>query len=78
MVVGSIETVTQGVITPPTTRTVRELPEVGRAFVKGEELGRFRLGSTVVMLSAPGAWRYHPTWAPRRKVRLHEVMAQMA
>ena len=51
--VGSIETVHCGEVNPPPRREQR--PEliaqgVGREFGKGEELGRFNMGSTVVLL----------------------------
>jgi phosphatidylserine decarboxylase len=51
--VGSIETVHCGEVNPPPRRHQR--PEmivrgIGREFAKGEELGRFNMGSTVVLL----------------------------
>ena len=41
---------------------------------KGEEMGRFLLGSTIVMLFRPGTIRFNPDWAPERPVRLGELM----
>ena len=41
---------------------------------KGEEMGRFLLGSTVVMLFRKGAIAFNPDWAPERPVRLGEMM----
>jgi phosphatidylserine decarboxylase len=41
---------------------------------KGEEMGRFLLGSTVVMLFKPGTIQFNPDWAPERSVRLGELM----
>jgi phosphatidylserine decarboxylase len=37
-------------------------------------MGRFLLGSTVVMLFKPGTIRFNPDWAPERSVRLGELM----
>ena len=41
---------------------------------KGEEMGRFLLGSTVVMLFKANTIDFNPDWAPERKVRLGEMM----
>ena len=51
--VGSIETVHCGEVNPPPRgrkTPVRIATGVGRQFAKGEELGRFNMGSTVVLL----------------------------
>ena len=51
--VGSIETVHCGEVNPPPRgrkAPVRIATGVGRQFAKGEELGRFNMGSTVVLL----------------------------
>src|SRR5690606_29934550 len=48
--VGSMETVSHGIITPARERLPRRLapmPGVRREFRKGEEFGRFNMGSTV-------------------------------
>jgi phosphatidylserine decarboxylase len=42
---------------------------------QGEEMGRFLLGSTVVMLFPRGPLSFNPAWAPAGSVRLGEVMA---
>ncbi len=50
--VGSIQTVWQGQITPPYQKKVRHFDYSKQAIFlkKGEELGRFNMGSTVIML----------------------------
>jgi phosphatidylserine decarboxylase len=48
--VGSIATVWAGDITPAAARTVSALPASDVALDKGEELGRFNMGSTVILL----------------------------
>lgn len=57
-IVASIETVWAGTITPPTGKTVHrwQYPATGPTAVrleKGAEMGRFKLGSTVVLAFAP-------------------------
>jgi len=51
--VGSIETVWAGEITPAKPRTgfTKEYSEENLNFVRGEEMGRFNMGSTVILLS---------------------------
>jgi phosphatidylserine decarboxylase len=41
---------------------------------KGDEMGRFLLGSTVVMLFRQDTITFNPDWAPERAVRLGEMM----
>ena len=42
---------------------------------KGAEMGRFQLGSTVVMLFPQNVLTFVADWAPSRPVRLGEPMA---
>lgn len=52
-IVGSIETVWHGTVTPPTRQEVRRWDYTGEEAVKltkGQEMGRFKLGSTVILL----------------------------
>ena len=76
-IVGSIVTVWHGVVRPPHGRSVRHwsYPDRRISLKQGEEMGRFLLGSTVVLLFPPGPMRFNPEWAPARPVRLGEVMA---
>jgi phosphatidylserine decarboxylase len=41
---------------------------------KGDEMGRFLLGSTVVMLFPAATLQLAPSWVPARPVRLGEEM----
>jgi len=54
--VGSMETVWQGKVTPPYAKVVRFYDYSDKAFSlsKGDELGRFNMGSTVIMLLPEG------------------------
>ena len=76
-IVGSMATVWHGVVNPPRTGTVREwtyAPEQVR-LRQGEEMGRFLLGSTVVLLWPKTTLAFDPEWAPSRAVRVGEKMA---
>ena len=76
-IVGSIETVWYGVVNPPGAREVKEWqyrPQDWK-FGKGDEMGRFALGSTIVLLFPKERLRFNPEWAPERTVRLGEMMA---
>jgi phosphatidylserine decarboxylase len=59
-IVGSIETVWAGTITPPREGVIKRWTwpagesEGSVALLKGQEMGRFKLGSTVINLFAPG------------------------
>lgn len=77
-IVGSMATVWHGVVNPPRGGEVREWRYDDREIVlrKGEEMGRFLLGSTVVMLFPRPALAFNPDWAPGRAIRLGEAMAQ--
>jgi len=76
-IVGSMETVWHGIVNPPGARDVKEWqyrPQ-DRVFGKGDEMGRFLLGSTIVLLFPKERLRFNPAWAPERAVRLGEMMA---
>ena len=76
-IVGSMATVWHGVVNPPRTKDVREWHYDGQdlSFRQGEEMGRFLLGSTVVMLFPKDCMRFNADWAPERLVCMGEAMA---
>lgn len=83
-IVGSMATVWHGVVNPPRPGHVREwtYSEKEVNLAKGDELGRFLLGSTVVMLfpasqglSFNSAWRNEERGQAGSGVRLGEAMA---
>jgi phosphatidylserine decarboxylase len=45
---------------------------------QGDEMGRFLLGSTVVMLFPNGQLQFNPNWQCGKAIRLGEVMANVA
>ena len=78
-IVGSMATVWHGVINPPRPGVLREWRYDGNATVslkKGEEMGRFLLGSTVVMLFPKDALAFNPDWAPAGAIRMGETMGR--
>ena len=76
-IVGSMATVWHGVVNPPRPGRVREWDYGERTIElrQGEEMGRFLLGSTVVLLFPPGPLRFSPSWSPGGRIRLGEAMA---
>ncbi len=78
-IVGSMATVWHGVVNPPRMGELREWHyEMNVTLKQGEEMGRFLLGSTVVMLFPNGSLAFNPAWAPGRAIQLGEAMANLA
>jgi phosphatidylserine decarboxylase len=75
-IVGSMATPWHGVVNPQRTGRISEWTYDSQPVVlkKGEEMGRFLLGSTVVMLFQENTIAFNPEWAPERPVRLGEMM----
>ena len=78
-IVGSMATVWHGVVNPPRTSAPREWRYDAQEIVlrKGAEMGRFLLGSTVVLLFPKNVLTFTSDWAPSRSVRLGEAMATL-
>lgn len=77
-IVGSMATVWHGQVNPPRTGVLRQWDYAkGQVSLqRGEEMGRFLLGSTVVMLFPQGPLQFNPQWSPTRPIQLGEAMAQ--
>ena len=75
-IVGSMATVWHGVVNPRRTGKLLAWTYGDQEILlrKGQEMGRFLLGSTIVMLFRPGTIVFNPDWAPERSVRLGERM----
>jgi phosphatidylserine decarboxylase len=58
--VGSMATVWAGDITPAAHRVVTRIPCPAVTLAKGDELGRFNMGSTVILLFEPRRAQWHP------------------
>ena len=79
--VGSIETVHCGEVNPPPRgrkTPVRIATGVGRQFGKGEELGRFNMGSTVVLLFERNRIAWDRELVAESKVQLGRAIGRAA
>jgi phosphatidylserine decarboxylase len=79
--VGSIETPWHGEITPGRPRSLcRVPPRPGAPSVvvaRGDELGRFNMGSTVILLFPPGRIEWQADFQPGRVVRMGEPIGRL-
>ncbi len=77
-IVGSMATVWHGQVNPPRPGRLRDWRYDDREvrLARGAEMGRFLLGSTVVLLMPPGPMSFNPAWAPGGAIRLGESMAR--
>ncbi|MFJ7566287.1 archaetidylserine decarboxylase [Herminiimonas sp. NPDC097707] len=77
-IVGSMQTTWHGIVNATRNGNIREwhYDKQYLGLKKGEEMGRFLLGSTVVMLFPHDTLSFNPAWAAERPVRLGESMAQ--
>ena len=78
-IVGSMATVWQGQINPPRSTEIREwrYDDELISLKQGDEMGRFMLGSTVVMLfpeSRAKTLAFNPTWTAGGAVQLGQAM----
>jgi phosphatidylserine decarboxylase len=79
-IVGSMATVWHGQVNPP------RLPDVTTwhykpgefEYKQGDEMGRFLLGSTVVMLWPNKPMKFNAQWQPSGPIRMGETMASLA
>jgi phosphatidylserine decarboxylase len=81
-IVGSMATVWHGVVNPPRSASVREwrYDDQNISFKQGDEMGRFLLGSTVVMLfpqSRAKDLAFNPAWTAGGAIQLGQAMCQI-
>lgn len=78
--VSSIETVWHGVVTPPRYSQIRDWQydpkAAGHQFQKGDELGRFNMGSTIIMLFGKNRINWTENLMAERKVRLGQLIGR--
>lgn len=77
--VGSIETVWHGEVTPPRHKDIRNwiYDEENISYVKGEEMGRFNMGSTVILLYANKKMDWDKELKAEQSVRLGEIIGNI-
>ncbi|MBE0473316.1 archaetidylserine decarboxylase [Rhodoferax sp.] len=78
-IVGSMATTWHGAVNAPRPGRLIEwrYDDQSIEFKQGQEMGRFLLGSTVVMLFPQGPLKFNSAWQPGGAIRLGEVMAQV-
>jgi phosphatidylserine decarboxylase len=76
--VGSIATVWAGDITPAARRVVTRVRSPGVVLAKGAELGRFNMGSTVILLFEANRVRWHPQLCAGSTVQLGQSLGGIA
>ncbi len=76
-IVGSMATVWHGVVNPPRPGKIREwrYADLPIGLQAGEEMGRFLLGSTVVMRFPQNPLAFESDWTAGRPVRMGQAMA---
>ena len=78
--VGSMETVWHGEVAPRAQRVLTGLPvaDANGAYAasRGDEMGRFNMGSTVILLYPPNTIEWHATMSPGKTVRLGEALGR--
>lgn len=79
MIVGSVETTWAGIIAPNPHQITQWQYSGEQAvhFEKGEEMGRFRLGSTVIAVMPEGSVQWNEDQAANKTVRLGEAFGRL-
>ena len=79
-IVGSMATVWHGVVNPPRPGEIRtwNYPAGQHTLAQGEEMGRFLLGSTVVLLWPRHTVRLNADWQAGTAVRMGQAMGHWA
>lgn len=79
MFVASIETVWHGVVTPPAGKSVRvwDYRENPLQLDRGAEMGRFNMGSTIIVLFGPDAVEWRESLAAGATTRMGEAVGRV-
>ena len=73
----AIDGIKNGIINPPRSKNIRTWTYLDNNILlkQGDEMGRFLLGSTVVMLFKKDALQFNADWQPARAIQLGEKMS---
>jgi phosphatidylserine decarboxylase len=77
--VGSIETTWEGVITPPHggLHRWRYAHDASSVLRRGQEMARFNMGSTVILLFPPGAVEWASECTAGEKIKMGQVLGKV-
>jgi phosphatidylserine decarboxylase len=77
--VSSIETVWHGVVTPPTLSSVQswQYPDNPPVLKMGEEMGRFNMGSTIIVLFGKDKVQWNSDFKAEKRVNLKEMIGRI-
>lgn len=77
--VSSIETVWHGVVTPPTVTEVQNwlYEQNAPTLQKGEEMGRFNMGSTIIVLFGKDTVQWNADFTANKEVKLGEMIGSI-
>lgn len=80
--VAAIETIWAGLVTPPAGQDIGRWEYGGDtgmdiALARGQEMGRFNLGSTVILL-LPDSVEFNPGWAADQPVQLGQILGHLS
>ena len=80
MLVSSMDTVWAGTVTPPRGRKISrgDWSRNNIRLSKGEEMGRFNMGSTVILLLPPQAIAAVEEWGPDDTIQMGEKLARLS
>ncbi len=80
MLVASMETVWHGVLNPPRAKQVKyfNYSEGEVALQRGAEMGRFNMGSTVILLFPENSLRWNSDLVPGKLVRMGESLGTLS
>jgi phosphatidylserine decarboxylase len=75
-IVGSMATTWHGIVNPPRSANIRKWSYDNQNITlkQGDEMGKFLLGSTVVMLFAKDSLSFNKAWHAEKSIKLGEVM----
>lgn len=74
--VGCIETVWHGVVTPPTRPDITTWPYGNVNLARGAEMGRFNMGSTVVLLFGPGVMEWSESLHAGSAIQMGQLLGK--